>query len=68
MLLYKEFNSTRIKRTFGNPVAVRRDGPMNAWGLVIKNRCSELWIPEYCLVGASRAWFNTLKSKQEGNS
>lgn len=68
MLLYKDFDSLRIRRTFGKPVAVRRDGPCNVWGLVVENRRSELWIPEYCLVGASRAHFNTLRAKQEAES
>ena len=64
MLYYKDFVTGKIRRTFAKPVAVRRDGPLNAWGLVLRNRASELFIPEYLLYGASRAWFNNLKQDE----
>ena len=64
MLYYKDFVTGKLRRTFGKPNSIRRDGPMNAWGLVVRNRASELFIPEYLLEGASRAWFNDFKAKQ----
>lgn len=65
MLYYRDFATGKLRRTFGKPVGVRRDGPLNAWGLVVQNRASELFIPEYLLEGAGRAWFNDLKRKSE---
>jgi len=65
MLYYKDFVTSKIRRTPAKPIAVRRDGPMNAWGLVLRNRVSELFIPEYLLYGASRTWFHEIKRKQE---
>jgi hypothetical protein len=65
MLYYKDFETGQTRRTFGQPVGIRRDGVLNAWGLVVVNRASELWIPEYCLEGASRAHFNLYKTKRE---
>ena len=67
MLYYKDFVTGKRRRTPGRPVGIRRDGPMNAWGLIVQNRVSELFIPEYLLDGASRAWFNDFKAK-EGNT
>jgi len=65
MLYYKDLSTGKLRRTFGQPIGVRRDGPLNAWGLVIQNRSSELFIPEYLLYGASRTWFNEFYRKQE---
>lgn len=62
-LYYKDIITGKIRRTFAQPVAVTRDGIVNAEGLLLRNRCSELWIPHYLLVGASLAHFNSLKAK-----
>lgn len=64
MLRYKDIITGKLRRTFAKPVAVTRDGPANAEGLLLLNRCSELWIPHYLLVGASLTHFNELKRKQ----
>jgi len=61
-LYYRDFSTGKIRRTFAKPVRVTRDGPLNAEGLLLENRASSLWIPRYCLVGASLAWFNTLRT------
>jgi len=65
ILHYRDIVTNRLRYTFGKPVAVRRDGPLNEWGLVCQNRASELWIPRYLLYGASEAWFDQLKRQQE---
>jgi len=63
-LYYRDIITNKVRRTFAKPVAVTRDGLVNAEGLLLRNRCSEIWIPHYLLVGASLAHFNNLK-KQE---
>lgn len=46
MLYYRDIQDrNHIRRTPAKPVGIRRDGPLNAWGLVLKNRRSEIWIP-----------------------
>lgn len=65
MLYYRDFASGKIRRTFAKPISVQRDGPLNEWGLVLRNRASTLFIPRYCLVGASVTWFNELKRQAE---
>ena len=62
-LYYRDIITNKVRRTFAQPVAVTRDGIANAEGLLLRNRCSEIWIPHYLLVGASLAHFNTFKSK-----
>jgi len=42
------------------PVRVQRGGPLGEWMLVLENRASTLFIPRYCLLGASVTWFNEL--------
>jgi hypothetical protein len=65
MLLYKDIEDrTRIRRTFGKPIGIRRDGPLNAWGLVLQLKRSELFIPEYLLTGASRAYYLDFKARE----
>jgi len=66
MLLYKDIVTGKIRRTFGTPVGIERAGPLGAWCLRVTNRSSVLWIPEYLLFGASRAWFNTFKAQKGG--
>ena len=70
MLYYKDFATGKTRRTYGKPVRVERGGMLNAWGLVVENRCSEIWIPEYCLrkMGASEAHYRCLKAKIERKS
>lgn len=63
MLYYKDFQTGKLKRTFGTPTGVTRGGPLGCEYLVVQNRCSTLLIPEYCLYGASQAHFNALKAK-----
>jgi len=63
-LYYKDIITGKIRHTFAKPVAVTRNGIAHAEGLLLRNRCSEIWIPHYLLVGASLAHFNNLK-KQE---
>ena len=65
-LFYKDFKTGHRRWTRGEPVRIMRGGPLNCWYLVIKRRASELFIPEYCLVGASRAHFNIFKAREEG--
>jgi hypothetical protein len=67
-LYYKDIITGKIRHTFAKPVAVTRDGIANAEGLLLRNRCSEIWIPHYLLVGASLAQFNHLKATQEAQS
>src|SRR5438132_1647504 len=51
MLYYRDIEDrNHIRRTPAKPVGVRRDGPLNVWGLVLKNRSSEVWIPRIPLV------------------
>ncbi len=65
MLYYHDIQDrNHIRRTPAKPVGIRRDGPLNAWGRVLKNRRSEVWIPEYLLYGASRAYFNDFKTRE----
>lgn len=64
-LYYKDIiDSKRLRRTFAKPVGIRRGGLADCDGLVLLNRCSEVWIPHYLLVGASLAWFNTFKAQE----
>lgn len=64
-LYYKSIMTGEIRRTFAQPVAVTRDGIIGAEGLLLRNRCSEMWIPHYLLVGASLAHFHALKKEKE---
>ena len=65
MLWYKDIEDrNKLRRTFGEPIGVRRDGPLNAWGLVVRCRRSELFIPQYLLEGASKAYFNDFKTRE----
>jgi hypothetical protein len=64
-LYYKDFDTGKIRRTFAKPVSVRRDGPLNEEGLLLENRASTIWIPRYCLIGASLAWFHNLRAPKE---
>ena len=65
MLYYKDFVSGKLRRTYAKPVRIQRGGPLNEWMLVCQNRASILFIPRYCLTGASVTWFNELKRKLE---
>jgi hypothetical protein len=64
-LYYKDIITGKLRRTFAQPVAVTCDGPLNAEGLLLRNRRSEVWIPRYLLVGASLAHFHALRKAQE---
>lgn len=64
MLYYRDIEDrNQIRRTPAKPVGVRQDGPLRAWGLVLKNRSSELWIPSYLLQGESLNYFNDFKAR-----
>ena len=64
-LYYKDIATGKIRRTFAIPTRVTRDGPLNEEGLLLENRASMMWIPRYCLVGASLAWFHSLRAAKE---
>lgn len=61
-LYYKDIGTGKVRRTYGKPTRVTRDGPLNEEGLLLENRASVLWIPRYCLIGAALAHFNTLRA------
>ena len=64
MLYYKDIVDGKIRRTFGQPDRVERGG-IGGEGLIVKNKMTEMFIPKYLLVGASRNWFDEIKRKQE---
>ena len=60
-IYYRDFEFLARRRTYGKPVGVRRDGPMDVEGLVCHNRKSELWITEYLLEPEGRQIMAELK-------
>ena len=60
-IYYKDFATLARRWTYGKPVRVRRDAPMDVEGLVCRNLRSELWIPEYLLEPEGRQIMAKLK-------
>jgi len=62
-IYYRDFMTMARRWTYGKPVRVRRDGPMDVEGLVCRNLRSELWIPEYLLEPKGRQIMAKLKEQ-----
>ena len=60
-IYYRGFTSLARRWTYGKPVGVRQDGPLNVGGLICHNRRSDLWIPEYLLEPEGRQIMAELK-------
>ena len=64
-LYYRDIlDDQRIRRAYGVPVGIRRDGLIGAEGLVCRNPCSEVWIPHYLLVGRAKEIFAEMRDRQ----
>ena len=51
---YRDFVTREIRHTRGKFVGWVRGGPLGAWGAVFANRCSDTFIPGYCLTRDTR--------------
>ena len=67
MIYYKDIITNQPRRTFAEPRAVVKGGPIGAEGLLCiqKRTGNEVWIPRYLLIGASLAHFHALKGKAD---
>ena len=64
-IYYKDIITGKRRFTRANPIRATRGGIVGAWGLHVKGKSFEMFIPEYILDAEGREILKSLKEEEQ---